>query len=755
MGNGLRFSNSLAATLLRRTAGPIKFRTTAIPCYLFLLLTHPIHVHEVAAQEKGQEPTEQPTDGGTDSDGDGLPDATDKHPLIAEIQEISWHVTPLKLGWKLDSSIDLESLELTESEKSLMKQTTFSFGVGGNGNASLSASSIGAGLSVAGKVSWDRDSQSKATELKRLVENRQIAQHLTELNLEFTVDFFNHSDTDYLGENLQIPIKADGAVVTIAQPVDANGPVPVIRLPAKRNRATPILFRAALNTTQSLDLLATMEKSSPEITIEETQGHIVSAKPDDPKDAIAYLTGIDESTWTITVELDGAEIEWRVARRNPKTKAPTTFADAFEAINSLSVEDSRGSEINLAPFEFKPDYVRSIYGRKNSIFPLGWWGSSTAERSQQDIEPKARIAGDTSIVFDPQTSSKQAPTDNRFSEEALRFGKRWVALAETSDDPFPKFIAGAFLIDSDPKRALEFIQYAAAKDEPEAMFTLGAAYLNGTLGAANEVIAPKPLLKKAAEKDISEAFVLLGKSLLTRAAEKGISEAYVLLGKTEIASDKPDEAVEFFRKAADLGDPEGLLWMGGFHVKGFGEVPKNETKAVEFWMASAERGYAEAFNVLGWAFHDGIGVPADLKRAIEYWRQGHESGNTDSSLMLAELYESGAGDLDADKGKALELYQSAADRGNGWALLEVSRAYRSGFGGLKIDEAKSLEFLRKAAEKGVASAMIELAKAYAEGDLGLEVDERTAADWYKKAKSSGGNLSWSAEKLINRLDGGN
>jgi hypothetical protein len=282
MGNGSRFPAWLAATLSCGTAGPIGLRTTAVCCHLLLLLTHLVPVHQVAAQEAEQKPKEQPTEGAIDSDGDGLPDVTDKHPLIAEIQEVSWRVTPLKLGWKLDSSIDLESLELTETEQSLMKQTTFSFGTGGNGNASLSTSSIGAGLSVAGKVSWDRDSQSKATDLKRLVENRQIAQHLTELNLEFTVDFYNHSGTEYLGENLQIPIKADGAVVTIAQPMDANGPVPVIRLPAKRNRATPILFRAALDTTQSLDLLATMEKSSPEITIQETQGHIVSGDSDDP-----------------------------------------------------------------------------------------------------------------------------------------------------------------------------------------------------------------------------------------------------------------------------------------------------------------------------------------------------------------------------------------------------------------------------------------------------------------------------------------
>lgn len=734
MGNGSRFPAWLAATLSRGTARPIGLCTTAVCCHLIMLLTHLVPVHQVAAQETEQKPREQPTEEVQDSDGDGLPDATDEHPLIAEIQEISWRVTPLKLGWKLDSSIDLESLELTETERSLMKQTTFSFGTGGNGNASLSTSSIGAGLSVAGKVSWDRDSQSKATDLKRLVENRKISQHLTELNLEFTVEFFNHSGIDYLGQNLQIPIKADGAVVTIAQPMDANGPVPVIRLPAKRNRATPILFRAALDTTQSLDLLATMEKSSPEITIQETQGHIVSANPEDPKDAIAYLTGIDESTWTITVELDGAESEWRVARQNPKTKAPTTFADAFEAINSLTLEYSGWAEPEAVPFEFKPDYVRSIYGRKNSLLPFGWWVTSRTGTggSEEDIDPKVSLVGNARVQFNRPTRSEYGSPRNSSPEESLRFAKRWKELAEISDDPFPKFVGGAFLIDSDPKQALEFIQFAAGKGEAEAMFALGAAHLNG---------------KFELEQDVEKA-----RSLLTEAADKGISAAFVLLGKME--SDA-EAAVEFVRKAAALGDPEGLFLIGNIHANGLGGVPKNEKKAVEFWMASAELRHADAFDALGWAFHDGNGVPADLRRAIEYWRQGHESGNTNSTYMLANSYESGAGDLDADKEKALDLYRSAADRGNGWALLKISHAYRTGFGGLKIDETKSLELLRKAAEQGIASAMTELADAYAEGDLGLGVDEKSAAHWYKKAQSSGSSLSWSAEKLIKRQDGGN
>ena len=732
MGNSSRFPNQFAVILRRGANGSIKRRTAVACCYLLALLMPPVLVRQVTAQEKEQTPTEQPIEGVKDSDGDGLPDATDKHPLIAEIQEVSWRVTPLKLGWKLDASIDLESLELTESDKELIKQRTYSFGGVANGNASLSTSSIGAGLSVAGKCSWDRASQSKATELRKLVENRQIAQHLNERNLEFTVNFFNHSDTDYIGDNLQIPIKADGSVVAIAQPIDANGPVPVIRLPAKRNRATPILFRAALDTTQSLDLLTTMEKASPEITIQETQGRIVAANPDEPNDAISYLTGIEESTWTITVELDGTESEWRIARKNPKTNAPTTFADAFEAINSLSLEYGGGSE--AAPFEFRSDYVRSIYGRKNALFPFGWWRSSTRGKGEygRDIDPKIDLEEDVRIHFEIPTQSKNASTNEDYlSGEVLR----WIEIAENSDDPFPKFVAGSLLIDSEPKRALEFIQFAAGKDEPEAMFTLGAAHLKGGFEL---------------ELNVGRA-----KSLLLKAADKGISAAFVLLGELEAASGDENAAVEFIRNAAALGEPEGLFLMGNIHATGLGEVPKNEKKAIELWEIAAERGHTKSFVFLGAVFFNGVGVDRDQVKGVEFWRKGHEVGDPESSFMLGKTYREGQGGLVKDNRKALELIQHAADNGLSSALLELSRAHLEGFGGLNIDERQALGYLKRAAQKGNVEAMVELADAYVDGDLGVGIDEKSAAFWFQRAAACGYDITGAAEKIIQRQSGKN
>jgi TPR repeat protein len=429
--------------------------------------------------------------------------------------------------------------------------------------------------------------------------------------------------------------------------------------------------------------------------------------------------------------MDGDQSEWKIARRNPRTNATTTFSDAFEAINSLTFKNTSGSGPKAFPFEFKPDYVRSIYGKKNSIFPGGWWVSGAGE----DIDPKASLTGNSKIHFSAINHSANESNVTPSTDDSSDYTKRWIGLAENLGDPFPKFVGGACLIKSNPKRALEFLEYAAEKGEPEALFFLGRSYFTGTSGVERDIENGRRLLQEAGNNGMPSAFALLAR------LEASIRNAYV--------------AVLFAKNASELADPEGLFLMGYFYSNGFGGLPKDDKKAAEYWTKATQLGHAEAFCSLGHAYRSGHGVTADSDRAIRLFEEGHKLGDLCSTYFLAESYRYGEGSLDKDHKRALELYQSAADRGNDWALLQVSRAYREGFGDLEVDEEKSLEFLKKAAEAGNSTAMVELADAYAEGDLGLAINEASAEDWYKKAKALGYKLSSSAEKLLKRQSGGN
>ncbi|MDB5096084.1 MAG: hypothetical protein JWM80_505 [Cyanobacteria bacterium RYN_339] len=80
---------------------------------------------------------------------------------------------------------------------------------------------------------------------------------------------------------------------------------------------------------------------------------------------------------------------------------------------------------------------------------------------------------------------------------------------------------------------------------------------------------------------------------------------------------------------------EGLLFL-----RGLGEV-RDAARALELLKASASRGYAPAFAVLGDAYALGLGVLVDLPRAADYYRNGASRDDRDCLLGLGWLRATG------------------------------------------------------------------------------------------------------------------
>ena len=75
------------------------------------------------------------------------------------------------------------------------------------------------------------------------------------------------------------------------------------------------------------------------------------------------------------------------------------------------------------------------------------------------------------------------------------------------------------------------------------------------------------------------------------------------------------KAVEFFRLAADQGHAEALCFLGGCYFEGNG-VPEDATKAVEFFKLAAHQGRAEAWFALCVCYVMGYGVPKDATKMV-------------------------------------------------------------------------------------------------------------------------------------------
>ena len=78
-----------------------------------------------------------------------------------------------------------------------------------------------------------------------------------------------------------------------------------------------------------------------------------------------------------------------------------------------------------------------------------------------------------------------------------------------------------------------------------------------------------------------------------------------------------EEAVSWFRRAADKGNAEAMWRLGKCYFLGNG-VTKSDEDAVSWFRRAADKGNAGAMYHLGYCYQYGEGVPKDLKQA-DYW----------------------------------------------------------------------------------------------------------------------------------------
>lgn len=212
-------------------------------------------------------------------------------------------------------------------------------------------------------------------------------------------------------------------------------------------------------------------------------------------------------------------------------------------------------------------------------------------------------------------------------------------------------------------------------------------------------------------------------------------------GKTEAAAPAvtakeltPEERFAEMKKKAEAGDAGAQFNLGLMYRKGDG-VPKDATKAVEWYEKAATQNQADAQCDLGLMYSVGHGVPEDAVKAAEWYQKAAAQGNAEAQNSLSDIYLFGKG-VPKDVIKSIEWRHKAAEQGNAFAQLFLGIAYYYGDQGVQKDLTKALEWYQKAAEHGNASAQVELAKIYRKGE-GVPKDAAKAVEWYKKAAAQG------------------
>ena len=350
-------------------------------------------------------------------------------------------------------------------------------------------------------------------------------------------------------------------------------------------------------------------------------------------------------------------------------------------------------------------------------------------------------------------------------------------------------------VQASAERAGELLRRAAALQNHEAAFVLAGLMETGIDGkqdlegaknlyqiALRSEYGPAGLALARFETDPAKAsiFATQGLRLLFQEAQQGSAEsARILADHYRTTGDSPERigaAIQWYQRAADLGDGEAALRLGRLRADPRSALRQPQEARVAFEKA-AQRGSIEAAMILAEDPYNGaaLGVPADvadlwLNRAIdtkspralvlaaEIRSQYGADGREAAKKLLAEAVRRVDDDLtallslgrhlrdgvliDRDVPLALKLFDRAATSDNSAAFYEFARTALT----YQVDATESMrktaiERLRKAAERGHVKAAVAMGDALLRGN-GVPESQAEAMRWYRRAAESGSPVAY-------------
>ncbi|KAJ3305372.1 hypothetical protein HDU76_005034 [Blyttiomyces sp. JEL0837] len=321
--------------------------------------------------------------------------------------------------------------------------------------------------------------------------------------------------------------------------------------------------------------------------------------------------------------------------------------------------------------------------------------------------------------------------------------------AKKSNDPavqleFAKHLIStadqAFDSDPDPKKAkrnqdvlyqesLKWVKKLASGGSgrgayPEAMFFLAECYGNGSLGLTVDHDKAFNLYVQASKQNHP-------------AATYRSAVCYEVGAGTKR---DPARAVQFYRKAAALGDTAAMYKLGMILLNGALNQPKNPREGVT-WL---KRAASQADETTPHALHElallyeGKGetngnIIPDPQYSHDLFLKAAQLGYSPSQYKLGLCYEYGLLNLPIDPRRSIAWYTRAAEQGDPEAELALSGWYLTGAEGvLRQSDTEAYLWARKAADKGLAKAEYAVGY-YSEHGVGVRADVDEARKWYLRA----------------------
>lgn len=132
---------------------------------------------------------------------------------------------------------------------------------------------------------------------------------------------------------------------------------------------------------------------------------------------------------------------------------------------------------------------------------------------------------------------------------------------------------------------------------------------------------------------------------LASLADEGNTRAMLGLGYMSLSPEKsrfkPEKAFELFSRASAQGEPEAMFELAKLYEKGIG-TPQDLPKALELYQKSADLGFADAINDLGFLYYQGAsGLPRDQARGVQLFLKAADLRHPQAMYNVAALIDDG------------------------------------------------------------------------------------------------------------------
>ncbi len=191
-------------------------------------------------------------------------------------------------------------------------------------------------------------------------------------------------------------------------------------------------------------------------------------------------------------------------------------------------------------------------------------------------------------------------------------------------------------------------------------------------------------------------------ALKAMAAEQESPEIYNALAVTCEKLSRHDEALEYFRKAVELGSASAQRNLAIAFEQMEDITPREYKEVFDLYKQAADKNDMFALNNLGCLYIEGNGVEVNFKAAFDCFEKAADLGDTFAKVNYGDMLMYGIV-TDVNKEKAFNLYKEAAEKNNITAIIKTADCYLIG-NGTKLNTAMALEFYKKAEQLGDKAA---------------------------------------------------